>query len=168
MCGSPDTDARGALYAHAIGFAVADRCQWILQFSGRGFAALIRADWRRLSDAPFLLRNPRLYVGAIRDAWDAFADGEHWRAAARMILAAVPAVNLNITATILAQLEPWQRARPLMARARNNIAGEPFAPPHSGQQTAYFIRTGQAGARGIPEPCRRSRDDRPRAYVCTS
>lgn len=59
-----------------------------------GFDILVRRDWLRLCEKRFLLHAPNIYVGTIREACE--STGRGWSAAAKIILAASPTVDLTI------------------------------------------------------------------------
>ena len=66
------------------------------------FYGVVQKDWKRFSNAAFLLRSPALHVPSIKAACD--LDGGGWMAAAVVILAALPATNLSIPENLLTKL----------------------------------------------------------------
>ncbi len=71
--------------------------------AGETVDTLVRRDWLRFCDNPFMLRSPRLYVTGIRRACDSGMVGRS--AAARMILAGLPNTNMNVPESMRGRLE---------------------------------------------------------------
>jgi hypothetical protein len=101
LCGLEDTGPFGALYAHITVFNFLAQDSIRREFASSPLAAIVRRDWRRLIKEPALLRYPRLYVDDIRSACDEpSTPREDWRAVARILQSAIPAVNLRVPTEI--------------------------------------------------------------------
>jgi hypothetical protein len=101
LSGLEDTGPADALRAHIIAFESLAQHGLMREFASSSLAAIVRRDWRRLIGEPALLRYPRLYVDDIRSACDApSTPREDWRATARILLSALPAVNLPVPTQI--------------------------------------------------------------------
>lgn len=103
LVGRDDTGPDDALYAEAVILVSAAAYTIVRDAAGASFDRLVRKDWRRLCERRFLLRNPGLYVGAIRQACESPTTG--WSAAARIVLTAAPTTQLNLPETMRAALE---------------------------------------------------------------
>jgi hypothetical protein len=96
ICGLGDTGPSGALHTHIIAFEALAHSGLLREFASSSVAAIVRRDWLRLTGEPALLRYPRLYVDDIRSACDAPSTPQgDWPATARILLSALPAVNLG-------------------------------------------------------------------------
>jgi hypothetical protein len=105
LSGLEDTGPPDALRAHLIAFDALSHSAFIREFGSSSLLTLIRRDWRRLTGQPALLRSPRLHVDDIRAACDApSTPREDWRAIARVLLAALPAVRLRVPDELLVRL----------------------------------------------------------------
>src|SRR5438874_3512010 len=95
LLGRDDTSPLDALYAQVV---LVDRIKEYEIMWGKvteeSFDTLVRRDWLRLSNQRFLLRNPTPHVFAIRKACESAS--WRWSAAAKIILAAIPTVNLKL------------------------------------------------------------------------
>jgi tetratricopeptide (TPR) repeat protein len=97
LCGLGDTGPVDALRAHITAFEGLVQNDVMREFASTSLAAIVRRDWRRLIGEPALLRYPRLHVDDIRSACDApSTPREDWRATARILLSALPAVDLMV------------------------------------------------------------------------
>ena len=103
LLGREDTSPRDALYAQVTLFYAARDCELLRDTGGAALDELMRRDWLRFCDNPFMLSLPRLYVGAIREACESADRG--WPASARIILKASPTTNLTIPDDMRAKLE---------------------------------------------------------------
>lgn len=103
LLGREDTSPQDALYAQAALIDATKDYELLRDTAGEAFDGLVRSDWWRFCDNPFMLRSPRLYVDAIRRACESRGSG--WPAAARIILSALPTTNLTIPGTMCARLE---------------------------------------------------------------
>ncbi|WP_143195472.1 hypothetical protein [Archangium sp. Cb G35] len=92
-----------ALYAHLRVFDAAIASPILQKSVAISFDRVIRNDWLRLANAPFLLRDPRLHVESIRAACNLSAVG--WSTAAKVILAAIPAVRLGVPVELIQKLQ---------------------------------------------------------------
>jgi hypothetical protein len=79
--------------------------------AGESFDILVRKDWQRFSDNPFLLRNPSLYVDTIRKACDSKNRG--WSAAANIIRVAIPTVQTKFSESLLNKLRELAAEGPM-------------------------------------------------------
>jgi tetratricopeptide (TPR) repeat protein len=101
LSGLEDTGPADTLRAHIIAFESLPPHGLMQEFASSSLAAIVRRDWRRLIGEPALLRYPRLYVDDIRSACYApSTPREDWRATARILLSALPAVNLPVPTQI--------------------------------------------------------------------
>jgi hypothetical protein len=107
VSGLGDTGPREALYAHLFAFRAVDT-DYIREMAGPPLANLIRRDWCRLvGGSSALLRNPQVHVSEIRAACDApSTPRQQWAATARILFAAMPAVNLPVPTTLRDQVRP--------------------------------------------------------------
>ena len=102
LLGRDDSSPLEALYAQAILVDKAKDFTVLWNSAGESFDILVRKDWQRFSDNPFLLRNPSLYVDTIRKACDSKNRG--WSAAANIILVAIPTVHTKFPESLLNKL----------------------------------------------------------------
>ena len=93
LLGREDTSPLDALYAQVTLINIAKSYDLLWDTAGQSFDSLVRRDWRRFIRNRFLLRHPGLHIGPIREACESRKRG--WPAAANIILAASPTVNLN-------------------------------------------------------------------------
>jgi hypothetical protein len=93
LLGRGDTSPLEVLYAQVTLISVAKSYELFWNVAGHSFDRLVRKDWRRFIGNRFLLRHPALYIPPISDACDSKIQG--WGAAANIILAASPTVNLT-------------------------------------------------------------------------
>jgi hypothetical protein len=106
ICGLEDTAPSDALQAHVIAFEALAHSGLLREFASSSLATIVRRDWLRLTGEPALLRYPRLHVGDIRSACDAPSTPQgDWTATARILLAALPAVNLRVATEIRDRLQ---------------------------------------------------------------
>lgn len=97
-----DASLLDTVYAHTILVNNAKDYEMLWDVGGPSVDELIRRDWQRFRQAPFLLRNPRLHVDAIQSACEVQARG--WSSAARIVLAWNPATELRIPSEMMESL----------------------------------------------------------------
>jgi hypothetical protein len=102
LVGRTDTSPENALYAHVTLVDRAKSYDTLKETAGGSMDTLVRRDWLRLCERRFLLREPGIHVGAIRQACTSDAAG--WPAAVRIILAAIPATSLEVTESLRVSL----------------------------------------------------------------
>jgi tetratricopeptide (TPR) repeat protein len=105
LIGRDDTHPLDTLYAQVTLINTAKNYELLWDVSGQSFDQLVRRDWRRLIANRFLLRNPGIFIGQISEACESKKGG--WSAAANVILAASPTVNLDFPD------ELWNKLRDL-------------------------------------------------------
>ena len=103
LLGRDDSSVQDAFYSHVTVMDATKDYECLQDSAAESFDALVRRDWLRFCDSPFMLRSPRLYVSGIRQACESGAQG--WSAAARIILAGMPTTNLNVPESIRRRLE---------------------------------------------------------------
>ena len=102
LVGRTDTSPENALYALVTLVDRANSYDTLKETAGGSVGALARRDWLRLCENRFLLREPGIHVGVIRQACASDAVG--WPAVARIILAAIPATSLGVPESLRASL----------------------------------------------------------------
>jgi hypothetical protein len=103
LLGRDDSLLQDVLYAQVIVMDVAADREFLQDIAAESFDTLVRRDWLRFCENPFMLRSPGLYVNAIREACGSSVVG--WPAAARVILAALPTVKLAVPEGLQRRLE---------------------------------------------------------------
>jgi tetratricopeptide (TPR) repeat protein len=102
MLGSEESPIEDIVYAQVILIDGSREHELLREVSGESFDALVRRDWLRFCENPFMLRSPQLYVSAIREACESSVVG--WQAAARIILTALPTASIRVPERILTRL----------------------------------------------------------------
>jgi hypothetical protein len=103
LLGRDDSSVQDALYAQVTVLEASKDHELFRSLAGESVDALVRRDWLRFCEIPFMLRSPRLYVDSIRRACDSRSVG--WSAAARIILAGLPTANVSLAESIRGRIE---------------------------------------------------------------
>jgi tetratricopeptide (TPR) repeat protein len=109
LLGRTDTTPYGVAYAEVLLFSYATDNKLLHIAAEEAFSASIKKEWARFIEMPFRLRNPAVYVDAIREAIQ--TPHASWSYSARILLTALPTTTIKLSDSILSEMQAYHKEK---------------------------------------------------------